>query len=95
MGQAPKVAPKKVAKKVEEVEGIMAYSVKAKQKVLMIDPVITSTGRGSMIAKGLDEDGNKVSVIMSIANAEAAVEAGIAEYGEEAKPVKKPVVKKK
>jgi hypothetical protein len=92
MATVTKPAAKKAVTKAKTEEGVFGYSVKAKAKVLLHDVVITSNGRGSFMAKGQDEDGNNVCAIMSAANAEAAVENGWAEYGEEpnkAAPAKK------
>lgn len=80
---ATKVAPKKVAAKkaTPSDDAIMAYSMKAKAKVEMHDAVVTKTAKGSWIAKGQDEDGNNVSVIMSETTALAHVKAGRATKG--------------
>ena len=60
------------------VEG---YSVKAKKKVKIIDPVIHRTAKGGYMAKGkCPESGITVCAMMSKENAEAAIASG------EAKP---------
>jgi len=56
---------------------IMGYSVKAKKKVEIIDPVISKTVKGGYIAKGkCPETGITVCAMMSKDNAEKAVEDG-------------------
>lgn len=47
----------------------------------MVDPVISKTSKGGYIAKSLTEGGHKVSLLMSKANAEAAVASGIKKEG--------------
>ena len=56
---------------------IQGYSVKAKKKVDIQDPVISKTARGGFIAKGkCPETGITVCAMMSKDNAEKAVESG-------------------
>ena len=56
---------------------IQGYSVKAKKKVDIIDPVISKTSRGGFIAKGkCPETGITVCAMMSKDNAEKALENG-------------------
>lgn len=56
---------------------VMGYSVKAKKKVEIIDPVISMTAKGGYMAKGkCPETGITVCAMMSKDNAEKAVEAG-------------------
>jgi len=56
---------------------IMAYSVKAKKKVAMKDPVIVQTARGGYMAKGkCPETGVTVCAMMSKENAEKAIKSG-------------------
>lgn len=61
---------------------IHAYCMKTKEKnVLMLDAVITKTARGGYMAQGNDGKGNKMTTMLSQANAEAAVKAGKAKMG--------------
>ena len=61
---------------------IHAYCMKTKEKnVLMKDAVITQTSRGGYMAQGNDGKGNKMTTMLSKANAEAAVKAGHAKIG--------------
>jgi hypothetical protein len=61
------------------VEG---YSVKAKKKVTIQDPVIGKTAKGGFIAKGkCPETGITVCAMMSQEKAEAAINAGEAKKG--------------
>lgn len=56
---------------------ITGYSVKAKKKVEIIDPVISKTSKGGFIAKGkCPETGITVCAMMSKENAEKAVAEG-------------------
>ena len=56
---------------------IQGYSVKAKKKVDITDPVISKTARGGFIAKGkCPETGITVCAMMSKDKAEAAIKAG-------------------
>ena len=75
---AKKAAP--VAKKATAIseDSIMAYSMKRKSKVELLEGVLSATGKGSWIAKGVDDEGNKVSAILSETNAKKFVKAGIA-----------------
>lgn len=53
---------------------IQGYSVKAKKKVDIKDPVISKTARGGFIAKGkCPETGITVCAMMSKENAEKAI----------------------
>lgn len=61
------------------VEG---YSVKAKKKVKIVDPVINQTAKGGFMAKGkCPETGITVCAMMSKVNAEAAIASGEAKKG--------------
>jgi len=56
---------------------VMGYSVKAKKKVEIIDPVISKTAKGGFIAKGkCPETGITVCAMMSKENAEKAIKDG-------------------
>ena len=56
---------------------IQGYSVKAKKKVDIKDPVISKTARGGYIAKGkCPETGITVCAMMSEDKANAAIKAG-------------------
>ena len=56
---------------------IIGYSVKAKKKVELVDPVISKTVKGGYIAKGkCPETGITVCAMMSKENAEKAVKDG-------------------
>ena len=58
---------------------IKAYCLKTKEKnVPMHDAVISKTSRGGYIAKGNDGKGNKMSAILSEANALKAIKDGVA-----------------
>lgn len=58
---------------------IKAYCLKTKEKnVPMHDAVVSKTARGGYIAKGNDGNGNKMSAILSEANALKAIEEGVA-----------------
>lgn len=55
----------------------MGYSVKAKKKVEIIDPVISMTAKGGYMAKGkCPETGITVCAMMSKDNAEKAIADG-------------------
>jgi len=55
----------------------MGYSVKAKKKVEIIDPVISMTAKGGYMAKGkCPETGITVCAMMSKDTAEKAVQDG-------------------
>lgn len=82
MPTLPTKKPVVTAKKnAADPNSIMAYSMKKKEKVEMLNAVLTPTSRGSWIAKGQDEEGNNVSVIMSKVTAEAHIKAGRAKKG--------------
>ena len=56
--------------------------MKTKEKnVPMQEAVITKTSRGGYMAQGHDGKGNKMTTMLSKANAEAAVKAGHAKMG--------------
>jgi hypothetical protein len=56
---------------------VMGYSVKAKKKVEIIDPVISMTAKGGYMAKGkCPETGITVCAMMSKDTAEKAVQDG-------------------
>lgn len=58
---------------------IKAYCLKTKEKnVPMQDAVISKTAKGGYIAKGHDGKGNKMSAILSEANALQAIKDGVA-----------------
>lgn len=58
---------------------IKAYCLKTKEKnVPMQDAAISKTGKGGYIAKGHDGKGNKMSAILSEANALQAIKDGVA-----------------
>lgn len=58
---------------------ILCYDVKEKKKnVLMHNAVLSKTAKGAVIAKGVAENGNKLTTLMALAKANACVEAGIA-----------------
>lgn len=54
-----------------------AYCLKLKRKEAFTEVIISQTAKGGYIAKGTSKDGHKMSLLMSKANAEAAVAAGI------------------
>ena len=58
-----------------------AYCLKTKTKEKMVDPIISMTKNGGYIAKGCCKDGNKMSLLMSKVNAEAAVASGLKKEG--------------
>ncbi len=61
---------------------ITAYNVKTKEKnVPMQDAVISRTAKGGYIAKGHDGKGNKLTALLSEANALAAIKSGAAKQG--------------
>lgn len=61
---------------------LTAYNVKTKEKgVEMKEAVITKTSRGGYMAQGNDGKGNKLTTMLSEANALAAIKAGIAKQG--------------
>jgi len=56
---------------------VIGYSVKAKKKVELIDPVVSKTVKGGFIAKGkCPETGITVCAMMSKDNAEKAIKEG-------------------
>lgn len=56
---------------------VMGYSVKAKKKVEIIDPVISMTAKGGYMAKGkCPETGITVCAMMSKDTAEKAIKDG-------------------
>jgi hypothetical protein len=61
---------------------ITAYCMKTKEKnVPMQDAVITKTTRGGYMAQGHDGKGNKMTTMLSEANAQEAIKAGVAKQG--------------
>jgi molybdopterin biosynthesis enzyme len=61
---------------------ITAYNVKTKEKnVPMHDAVVSRTAKGGYIAKGHDGKGNKLTALLSEANALAAINSGNAKQG--------------
>jgi hypothetical protein len=61
---------------------IQGYSVKAKKKVNIKDPVIEKTAKGGFIAKGkCPETGITVCAMLSEDNANKAIKAGEAKKG--------------
>ena len=61
---------------------IQGYSVKAKKKVNIKDPVISNTSRGGFIAKGkCPETGITVCAMMSKEKAKEAIKKGEAKKG--------------
>ena len=58
-----------------------AYCLKTKSKEIMVNPIISMTKNGGYIAKGLSKDNHKMSLLMSKANAEAAVASGVIKEG--------------
>lgn len=60
---------------------ITAYCMKTKEKnVKMLNAVITITAKGGCMAQGVDANGNKMTTMLSKANAELAVKAGNAKW---------------
>ncbi|MEO6833190.1 MAG: hypothetical protein ABI378_11730 [Chitinophagaceae bacterium] len=58
---------------------LKAYCMKTKEKnVPMHDAVISKTSRGGYMAQGTDGKGNKMTTMLSEANAQAAVKNGVA-----------------
>ncbi|HET6245825.1 MAG: hypothetical protein H0V01_12220 [Bacteroidetes bacterium] len=56
---------------------ITAYCMKTKEKnVDMLKAVVSKTARGGYMAQGEDKAGNKMTTMLSEANALAAVKAG-------------------
>lgn len=60
------------------MEILEAYCLKTKQKEQMFEAVISQTSKGGWMAKGVTKDGHKMALIMSKANAELAIEKGLA-----------------
>ena len=61
---------------------IKAYCMKTKEKnVPMHNAVITKTSRGGYLASGDDNKGNKMSALLSEANANKAIADGVAKKG--------------
>lgn len=69
---------KKAAAPKDDGKTILAYNVKAKEKQAMVDPVISKTEKGGYIAKGTNEDGDKLTAILSKEKAEKYVKDGVA-----------------
>lgn len=65
------------------MEQLIAYCLKTKQKEQMFEAVICKTSKGGYMAKGVTKDGHKMALMMSKANAELAVEKGLAKNIEE------------
>lgn len=57
------------------------YCLKTKQKEPFAEVVIGQTSKGGYIARGITKDGHKMVALMSKANAEAAVAAGVKKEG--------------
>ena len=60
---------------------LIAYCMKTKKKEAMLKATITKTVRGGYVAQGVTKDGNKMALIMSEANALAAIKDGGAKQG--------------
>lgn len=60
---------------------ILGYNVKLKKKEAIKNPVINKSG-GRYFALGTGSDGTKISVVMSEANAKAAIKDKLAKKGE-------------
>lgn len=60
------------------MEQLIAYCLKTKQKEEMHEAIISTTAKGGYMAKGVTKDGHKMALIMSKANAELAIEKGLA-----------------
>jgi len=60
---------------------LIAYCMKTKKKEAMLNPTITKNKKGGYVAQGATKDGNKMALIMSEANALAAVKDGTAKKG--------------
>lgn len=68
---------------------LTAYNVRTKQKGRpVLDAVITRTTKGAYMVQGHDEDGTRLTTLVSEEKAIAAVQAGVAEWapGQEPKP---------
>ena len=58
---------------------LKAYCMKTKEKnVPMQDAVISKTARGGYMAQGTDGKGNKMTTMLSEANAQEAIKNGVA-----------------
>ena len=64
------------------MEILEAYCLKTKTKEIMLEAVISQTSRGGWIAKGVTKDGHKMALMMSKANADLAIENGLAKREE-------------
>lgn len=73
-----KVEEKKKKEIVDDGTQVLAYNVKAKQKQVMLNPVIEKTARGGYMARGIGEDGTGMAAIMGEEKAKAFVKAGVA-----------------
>ncbi len=60
---------------------LIAYCMKTKKKEAMLKANITKTARGGYVAQGVTKDGNKMALILSEANALAAIKDGLATKG--------------
>ena len=60
------------------MDQLIAYCLKTKSKEVMHEAVISRTSKGGYIAKGVTKEGHKMALIMSKANAELAIEKGLA-----------------
>lgn len=61
---------------------LTAYCMKTKEKnVPLQDAVITKTARGGYMAQGHDGKGNKMTTMLSEANALEAIKGGVAKQG--------------
>ena len=66
-------------KSIKMAKMLTAYCMKTKEKnVPMQDAVITKTSRGGYMAQGNDGKGNKMTTMLSEANALQAVKDGVA-----------------
>jgi hypothetical protein len=76
---------------------ITAYNTKTKERNVPIQDCVVSLNdkKTSCLAKGHDGKGNKLMTFLSIANAEAAVAAGHAAWGEHVKKAEEPKKPKK
>jgi hypothetical protein len=87
---ATKPAATKKAATAKQEDGLYGYCMKTKQKELMLGTTIQLKGN-RYIASGADKDGNKITLIMSAEQAQAAIDKEWAELVEEepTKPAKK------
>jgi len=60
------------------IGSLFSYEEAKKEKEEMHEAVISRTSKGGYIAKGVTKDGHKMALIMSKANAELAIEKGLA-----------------